>query len=569
MTNEQAIVKLNSFGLIYDFSRFEYNRNRNNESIVICPYHGVFKCSYHNIIKSIQHKGLVCKRCRNENQQIALIKKYNGENFSYRENLIEVINKIPSHTINLDVIPQNIKYCKRKHRIPLTCKIHGSIFITYNTLLRGIHCKYCCGHTKHNKYWSKERLLAEALKYNRRKDFARNSPDAFKVASNENWLDEICAHMLKGRGSGKRKPYIKKTKWTYELCKEIAAKYQTKREFNHANHNAYSYAYGHGFLNEICTHMVKLGNRYFKCVYVYEFPDKSAYIGITSDFHRREQTRANKLSDSVTLYKYKTKLVPEYKQLTDYITVEKSVELETKYVIKYRQDGWTILNRAKTGGIGGDVRFWTYEKVMIEAKKYKTKTEFGVYGKGAVCAARKNGWYNECTAHMILSKRIQTKWTVEKCIESAKKCVTINEWKKMYSGARDAALRLGCYEDCIKLFVKDKQKHYKIRKKSDWTMKICVLSASKFSNSSDWQEAFPTTYLTASKKGWLEECTKHMHKIIIENMVKVEDKIENMVEELTIIDLVEKGFKLLNNDEINIINLPNENIFINGGLLVL
>ncbi len=40
-------------------------------------------------------------------------------------------------------------------------------------------------------------------------------------------------------------------------------------------------------------------------------------------------------------------------------------------------------------------RFWTKDNVFAEAKKYKTKGEFGKYSNGAYEIARANGWLDE------------------------------------------------------------------------------------------------------------------------------------------------------------------------------
>lgn len=50
---------------------------------------------------------------------------------------------------------------------------------------------------KNNNYWSKEKCREEALKYNNRTDYSKNSKGAYKSSRKNNWLDEICLHMKK------------------------------------------------------------------------------------------------------------------------------------------------------------------------------------------------------------------------------------------------------------------------------------------------------------------------------------------------------------------------------------
>ncbi|MFM2394585.1 MAG: hypothetical protein RLZZ546_2567, partial [Bacteroidota bacterium] len=48
---------------------------------------------------------------------------------------------------------------------------------------------------KQKGYWNiKENCFNEALKYSTRTEFHKNNRIAFKYASKNNWLDEICSH---------------------------------------------------------------------------------------------------------------------------------------------------------------------------------------------------------------------------------------------------------------------------------------------------------------------------------------------------------------------------------------
>ena len=69
-------------------------------------------------------------------------------------------------------------------------------------------------------------------------------------------------------------------RWTKEKCREEALKYQTRKDFSFHNHSAYARSIKNGWIEEICGHMIPLGNRHKKCAYSYEFPDKTVYVGI-------------------------------------------------------------------------------------------------------------------------------------------------------------------------------------------------------------------------------------------------------------------------------------------------
>jgi hypothetical protein len=98
--------------------------------------------------------------------------------------------------------------------------------------------------------WTKEICQEEALKYNNRSDFYKNSNGAYGAAHKQGWLEDICGHM----------EYLQKPKgyYTKELCREEALKYQTKSEFRNKAGSAANKAYEEGWYDEICSHMIEI-----------------------------------------------------------------------------------------------------------------------------------------------------------------------------------------------------------------------------------------------------------------------------------------------------------------------
>lgn len=159
LTNIEAIEKLNQLGLKYDFGKFQYNGNRRNTSIVICSEHGEFLSCYHDVFKSKYSGGLVCKKCRNNNQQIKIFTNIHGNNFVLKEHLINIIKRIDNNHIDINRIPNTIKYFTNKSPINLYCKIHGEFIISYKTLKLGCGCPDC------NKNNNKRSRRTYDLKY--------------------------------------------------------------------------------------------------------------------------------------------------------------------------------------------------------------------------------------------------------------------------------------------------------------------------------------------------------------------------------------------------------------------
>ena len=197
---------------------------------------------------------------------------------------------------------------------------------------------------KENKIWNKENCHIEALKYSSRKQFILHNQSAYQAARKNKWLDEICSHMVKLNNT-----------WTKEECHKIALKYQTKIEFIHNDNKFYQYSLKNKWLDEICSHMIININQYNypRIIYAYEFPNKSIYIGLTKNFKIRHNFRKRYLKDTVTKYINETKLQPKIKFLTEFIPAIEAQKMEEYYINYYKKLGYNILNKAKSGSLGG------------------------------------------------------------------------------------------------------------------------------------------------------------------------------------------------------------------------
>ena len=84
----------------------------------------------------------------------------------------------------------------------------------------------------------------EALKYNSRNEFKKNSSSVYYYSLNKCWLDEICSHMI-----------IKQKSKTKIECHNEALKYKRRIDFSDNNSTVYYYSLNKGWLDEICSHM--------------------------------------------------------------------------------------------------------------------------------------------------------------------------------------------------------------------------------------------------------------------------------------------------------------------------
>ena len=230
---------------------------------------------------------------------------------------------------------------------------------------------------------------------------------------------------------------MKKIKWTYESCQSEALKYNTLAEYSEKANVSYCKGLKMGWNNDICSHMKKLGNWKKKCIYAYEFSDNHVYIGLTYNIEKRNEWRKLKKDDAVTIHIEKTKLKPNILQLTEYISVDDAIILECTYIDDYKLNNWNLLNRIKGGSIGGKLK-WTHEKCKTEALKYNTKTEFKVGNDSAYKSAKRNGWFDEITKHMINKT---TRWTFDIIKNEALNYKTRYEFNQKNLAAYTWALR--------------------------------------------------------------------------------------------------------------------------------
>lgn len=142
-------------------------------------------------------------------------------------------------------------------------------------------------------------------------------------------------------------------------------------------------------------------------------------------------------------------------------------------------------------------RYWTKERCLTDAQKYKTRAEWACANQNAYGASKRNGWFNDCVVHM---KPVQL-WTLNSCIAEAKKYKTALHWRKNSNSSYQASRKLGCQEQCMA--------HMKIDKMR-WTLEMCLAHAKKFKTKAEWYGS--ASWQSARRHKWLDECYKQFAK---------------------------------------------------------
>lgn len=374
------------------------------------------------------------------------------------------------------------------------------------------HLKY---GNKPPNYWTKKRCAEEALKYKTKAEFRKNSVSAYSASKKFKWLDEICSHMEIVK--------LPKDYWNdINKCKVEALKYKSKTDFQKYGRGAYRKSLENGWLDEICSHMEIVGSWHKRFIYAYEFPDNHVYVGLTYDISKRMKGHGEK--GAVFNYIQETGLEPTFKKLTNLpVDVEEASKLEGDYLNKYLSDGWVKINKAKTGGKGSGIVKWTFQKCQEEALKYNTRSEFQKTSSGAYKACVRQKWLDEVTVHMTPIHSPNGYWTKERCAEEALKYTKRTEFKKGSKKAYGASCKKGWLDEICShmLLIKKPDGFYTLEKCIELSKECKTLSEFCYNHSvayrivlaNNWQKiVFESLKTRTPNNYWtLDKCIELAH----------------------------------------------------------
>jgi predicted GIY-YIG superfamily endonuclease len=183
-------------------------------------------------------------------------------------------------------------------------------------------------------------------------------------------------------------------------------------------------------------------------IYVFEFEDNYAYVGLTYNFKKRYSEHINDINCVVYKHIEETKSIPKFIQLTDYMGEELASKEETVWENKYISNGWNMLNIKKTGGLGGCILKWDYDFCKKEALQYKTRNEFSKGSSGVYQSSFRNGWLDDICKDMVEVKKPNGHWNVkENCKEESLKYKTRSEFRKGSGSAYNSSLKNGWLDE--------------------------------------------------------------------------------------------------------------------------
>ena len=105
---------------------------------------------------------------------------------------------------------------------------------------------------------------------------------------------------------------------------------------------------------------------------------------------------------------------------------------------------------------------WNFENCKTAALKCNTFTEFYKNFGGAYNAAKRNGWFDAITSHIILTKKPKYYWNFERCKNEALKYQTKNEFRIKSNSAYQIAKRKKYLNDICKHMILQGNLHKRI-----------------------------------------------------------------------------------------------------------
>lgn len=357
---------------------------------------------------------------------------------------------------------------------------------------------------KKNIKWTYEKLKESANRFKSVKEWRTTESSAYVVASQRKLLKELTKDMHKIGPKGF---------WTKENVKKSARKYSHKVDWIKSEGGAYRMALKKNWLDEVCKHMIPLGNKKKRMIYSIEIINhKMVYVGLTGNIKRRFRDHLKTKRFLEFKKKFGNKSL-KLNKLSDYIDSVDAQKLEQQTIDRYKDKGFYILNKARPGSLGGIDIEWTKESIMNDSQKFTSVKQWIDSKSGSYAAASAKGIIDDVSNHMSRMIKKPGSWTKKEIIKISKEFKTITEWNQKDRKSYAAAQRLRLLEDdeVVGHFLKGEVINRK------WTEHKVLINSKLYNSKSEWKRRSAQAYKAAKSFGIFERCIKHMARPEIYN----------------------------------------------------
>lgn len=212
-----------------------------------------------------------------------------------------------------------------------------------------------------------------------------------------------------------------------------------------------------------------------RLIYVYEdIENRVFYVGLTKDVKKRHrehnQKHHGKFDSLKTYFDAINKPIPQPKILEENLGEEEEAQQQENYWLKhYIEEGWTPINKAKTGIGKSSLGLckcrsedeW-FEICLKKSKPYKKRSHFFRGEPGAYYVALKYKWLD--LLFEPSNRKEKNYWTEEKVKEALEKCKTKTELFNKYPRAHDIAKKSGLLDEYYTNVKVEKKEHYSTKR---------------------------------------------------------------------------------------------------------
>ncbi len=261
-----------------------------------------------------------------------------------------------------------------------------------------------------------DELIADAARFTTKRDWrkaskiqsaeGRHSPFRAAEKRGRDFFERCTSHMHRASPEDRTMPDYR---YSSEDLVRSASKHKHIIDWKRMDPNAYAAArtrvkkragWKAEWWTKIVGHMSDWNQSAYQ-VYVYEFQDNRAYVGLTSNPEKRHgKDNGHKAKGSVFNYVLETGQTPEMKVIGDNMSGSEASDLESETIDRYVAGGWIMLNKTHGGSLGSIALRVTDDKVMASAAECKTRSEWLSKDQYAYKAAKKRGIFDACVAHM-------------------------------------------------------------------------------------------------------------------------------------------------------------------------
>lgn len=289
----------------------------------------------------------------------------------------------------------------------------------------------CCAHMVRTRnpdgHWTRDRVIESARVYQTIAAWSLAHSGAYDAAKSKGWMDEATKHMVRVFSHGEH------TIYSLLLQYDISFVYQ-KRFDNLRDKAQLPFDF---YLPEFNLAIEFHGRQHFAISKSSMFKKDFANMQ-RRDKIKRQYTRAKGME-------YLEIETPEVEKIEQAI-IQKVFEIGSAKgmtLILTKRD-LTTDERQTLSSLG----VWTKEAIVADALKYTLLKDWANCGNAAYQIACKNGLAKEVTAHMARSHKPSRYWTKERVIEDAKKYKSKMEWFKASQSAWATAQRNGWLDEC-------------------------------------------------------------------------------------------------------------------------